>query len=221
MIVAVLVLRESGDCMKIGIWTSDLALAKETITQLEKTELGKVLCRHCCVSEMMVMDDQGNSIQWIRPCENARGYKIDKAYVDIRVNTDILFTIILPCLWHGGFEDIVWIADRRTTVYEYLCDLPQPLFEATLLGLMGFQLDPEKESWFHEWMERPYGDVFPMCNLSSLRNSTTILLDHMSMLLGKTASMLPVEKQTQLKDAMKNYCEVCDYINNHATNIQK
>lgn len=106
-------------------------------------------------------------------------------------------------------------------VYEYLISLPQTLFEATLLGLMGFPLDPEKEAWFHEWMERPYSDVFPTCNLSGLRSSATMPLDHMAMLLGKTASTLPAEKQEQLKDAMKNYCEVCDYINNNLANAQR
>lgn len=207
--------------MKIGVWTSDRALAQETITQLEKTELGEVLCRRHGGSDMMVTDRQGNSIQWIRPSENARGHKIDKAYVDIRVNTDILFTIILPCLWHSNFEDIVWIAGERTTVYEYLCALPQPLFEATLLGLMGFPLDSEREKWFHEWMERPYRDVFPICNLSSLRSDATVPLDHMTMLLGKMASDLPTEKQEQLRNAMKNYCEVCDYMNNSLASQQK
>lgn len=42
----------------------------------------------------------------------------------------------------------------------------------------------------------------------------------MTMLLGKTASTLPAEKQKQLKDAMKNYCEVCDYINNQLADQQ-
>lgn len=207
--------------MRIGVWTSDRTLAQETISQLEKTELGKISCRRHSGSEMMVGDDQGNSIQWIRPCENARGYKVDKAYVDIRINNEILFTIILPCLWHGNFEDIVWIAGERTTVYEYLHALPQPLFEATLLGLMGFPLDPEEEAWFHKWMERPYNEVFPICNLSSLRSSATIPLDHMTALLGKMASTLPVDKQEQLRDAMKNYCEVCDFANDRLAEQQK
>lgn len=106
------------------------------------------------------------------------------------------------------------------TVYEYLCALPQELFEATLLGLMGFPLNPEKEAWFHDWMQRPYDEVFPVCNLSALQSDVTVPLDHMTMLLGKTASTLPVEKQEQLRNAMKNYCEVCDYINNQLADQQ-
>ena len=106
------------------------------------------------------------------------------------------------------------------TVYEYLIRLPRPLFEATLLGLMGFPLDSEKEAWFHEWMDRPYDDVFPSCNLSSLQSEAVVPLDHMTMLLGKMASTLATEKQEQLRDAMKNYCEVCDYINNRLAKQQ-
>lgn len=105
------------------------------------------------------------------------------------------------------------------TVYEYLIKLPRPLFEATLLGLMGIPLNPEKEAWFHEWMDRPY-DVFPFCNLSSLQSEAVVPLDHMTMLLGKTASTLPAEKQEQLRSAMKNYCEICDYINDHLARQQ-
>lgn len=132
--------------MRIGVWTSVRVLAEDTIARLEQTELGEIHRRIQSASTIRVEDVDGSYIQWIRPSDNARGYKLDKAYVDIHVNTDILFTIILPCLWHGNFEDIIWIAGKRTTVYEYLCALPQPLFEATLLGLMGFPLNPEKEA---------------------------------------------------------------------------
>lgn len=107
------------------------------------------------------------------------------------------------------------------TVYEYLISLPRPLFEATLLGLMGLPLNPEKEKWFHEWMDRPYDDVFPACDLSDLYGDESVPSDHMTMLLGKMASTLPAEKQEQLRDAMKNYCEVCDYVNNSLASQQK
>lgn len=200
--------------MKIGVWTSDRVLAQDTITRLEQTELGEIYRRIQISSTLIVEDIDGNYIQWIRPIESARGYKVDKAYVDIQINTDIIFTVILPCLRHGGFEDIVWIAGERTTVYEYLHALPQPLFETILLGLMGFPINPEKEARFHDWMQRPYNEVFPACNLSALRSDATMPLDHMTILLGKTASTLPAERQEQMKNAMKNYCEVCDHNNN-------
>ena len=207
--------------MKIGVWTSDYVLARETIERLEKTELGEIYYRCLGRANMKVQDRHGNVIQWLRPYDNSRGYKLDKAYVDVKVNTDILFNIILPCLWQGEFEDVIWIAGDRTTVYEYLHALPQPLFEATLLGLMGLPLDTEKEEWFHKWMERPYNEVFPTYNLSALKSSITTPLNHMTMLLGKTAETLPKEKQEQLAHAMREYCEVCDYINQGLANQQK
>lgn len=107
------------------------------------------------------------------------------------------------------------------TVYEYIRSLPQPLFEAMLLGLMGLPLNPEKEAWFHEWMSRPYDEVFPRSDLTATTGETTVPLDHMTMLLGKMASTLPADKQKQLRDAMKNYCEVCDFANDRLAEQQK
>lgn len=107
------------------------------------------------------------------------------------------------------------------TVFEYLRTLPQPLFEATLLGLMGFPINSEREEWFHDWMNQPYEKYFPQSNLSVATGSLTIPLDHMTMLLGKTAETLPKEKQEQLAHAMREYCEVCDYINQCLADQQK
>lgn len=45
-------------------------------------------------------------------------------------------------------------------------------------------------------------------------------LDHMKRLLGKTAETLPIDKQEKLKNAMKDYCEVCDYINHQLVGQQ-
>lgn len=102
--------------------------------------------------------------------------------------------------------------EKEPTVYEHLILLPQSLFEASLLSLMGFPLDSEKKEWFHEWMNRPYSDVFPTNTFSDPQSDIATSPDHTPTLLGKMISTLPVEKQEQLKDAMKNYCEVCDYI---------
>lgn len=206
--------------MKIGVWTSNRVLAEDTITKVEKT-LGNIVVRKNSHSNLFTQDDQGNVVIWVRPSENARGYKFDKAYVDIWVNTDLLFTIILPCLWHGGFEDLIWIADERTTVYDYLHALPQPLFESFVLSLMGSPLTEDRQRYFHEWMQQPYDKVFPACNLSMLKSGLTIPLDHMTMLLGKTVETLPQDKQEKLKNAMRDYCEVCDYVNQQLTVQQK
>lgn len=107
------------------------------------------------------------------------------------------------------------------TVYEYIRSLPQPLFEATLLGLMGFPLNPEKEAWFHEWMNRPYSEIFPLSNPSETAGDIMVPVGYLTVLLGKTASTLPPEKQKQLRDAMKNYCEVCDFANDRLAEQQK
>ena len=159
--------------MRIGVWTSDRVLAEDTITKVEKT-LGDIVVRKNSYSNLFTQDDQGNVVMWVRPSENARGYKFDKAYVDIRVNIDFLFTIILPCLWHGSFEDVIWIADERTTVYDYLHALPQPLFEAFVLNLMGSPLTEDHQRRFHEWIQQPYDKVLPACNLLMLKSGMTI-----------------------------------------------
>ena len=203
--------------MKIGVWTSNRVLAEDTIAKIEKT-FGDGVVRRRSYSDMLTQDDQGNMVKWVRPSENARGYKFDKVYVDIQVSRDILFTIILPCLWRGNYEDVIWIADKQTTVYDYLHALPQPLFEEFVLGLMGTPLTEECQQWFHEWMQQPYDMVFPTCNLSDLKSGLTMPLDHMTMLLGKTVETLPQDKQEKLKNAMKDYCEVCDYINQELVN---
>ena len=100
------------------------------------------------------------------------------------------------------------------TVYDYLISLPRPLFEATLLGLMGNPINPEREEWIHQWMNEPYDKWFPKTNLSALTGDMIVPLDHMAMLLGKTAETLPKDKQEKLSHAMQEYCEICDYVNN-------
>lgn len=46
------------------------------------------------------------------------------------------------------------------TVFEYLQQLPQSLFEATLMGLMGIPFNPIQEAQFHEWMNSSYEKTF-------------------------------------------------------------
>lgn len=90
------------------------------------------------------------------------------------------------------------------TNYEYLTRLPQHLFESGLMTIFGIEMNEAQAVAFNEWMNSTYnGDLrYP---------------DRMTILLGKMASMLPTEKQGQLKDVMKNYCEVCNYIKPYFT----
>ncbi len=111
--------------------------------------------------------------------------------------------------------------DRYTTVFEYLQNLPQPLFEATLLGLMGFPMNADCEEWFHKWMQRPYTDVFSETNSPLTDSALTIPLGRMFTMLGKRISDLPIDKQDKLKNAMKDYCEVCDSINQDIATQEK
>ncbi len=106
------------------------------------------------------------------------------------------------------------------TVYEYIRSLPQPLFEATLLRSMRFPFDPEWDMWIHEWMERLCSEVFPKYSLNDWRSSNMLPVNSMT-LLGKAAATLPADKQEQLRDAMKNYCEVCDFVNDRLAEHQK
>ncbi len=106
------------------------------------------------------------------------------------------------------------------TVFQYLQTMPQPLLETTLLGLMGFPINPEREEWMHKWMNEPYDKWFPKANLSALTGDMTVPLDHMTMLLGKTVETLPRDKQEKLSRAMREYCEVCDYVNNQLAERQ-
>lgn len=109
---------------------------------------------------------------------------------------------------------------KNMTVFQYLQTMSQPLFEATLLGLMGFPVNPEREGWIHQWMNEPYDKWFSKSDLSTLAGDMTVPLDHMTMLLGKTAETLPKDEQEKLSHAMREYCEVCDYINNQLTEQQ-
>lgn len=106
------------------------------------------------------------------------------------------------------------------TVFQYLQTMPQSLFESTLLGVMGFPITPEREEWIHKWMNDPYDKWFPKANLSVLTGDVAIPLDHMTMLLGKTAENLPKGQQEKLSHAMREYCEVCDYVNNQLATQQ-
>lgn len=205
--------------MRIGIWTSNRDLAIKTLEEVEKTM--KAITRQVVSrGEVFSQDAEGNIVKWIRPTESARGYRFDKMYVDVNVDLGIFYTVIMPRLLHGSFKDIIWIAGERTTVYEYLHALPQPLFEATLLGLMGFPLDPERDMWMHEWMERPCNEVFPKCSLADWKSGNILPINSMTM-LGKVAAILPANKQEQLRNAMKNYCEVCDFVNDRLAEQQK
>ena len=107
------------------------------------------------------------------------------------------------------------------TVFQYLQTMPQSLFEATLLGLMGFPINPEREEWVHKWMNEPHDKWFPKTTLSTLTGDMTVPLDHMTMLLGKTAETLPRDKQEKLSHTIREYCEVCDYVNNRLAEQQR
>lgn len=105
------------------------------------------------------------------------------------------------------------------TVYEYLISLPQPLFEATLMGLMGLSLNSEQESVFHEWMQSPYKKYFDTDIAEILEKSGELTVP--VRLLGCTFSTLPMDKQTRLRNALKDYCEVCDDINQYLAEQRK
>lgn len=46
-------------------------------------------------------------LRWIRPSDNARGYRHGKLWCDINVKKEILDCVILP-KYFGKYEDIVW-----------------------------------------------------------------------------------------------------------------
>ena len=99
------------------------------------------------------------------------------------------------------------------TVFEYMQQLPQPLFEATLMGLMGIPIDPVREAVFHDWMNSPYEETFKTINIPPT--------DELLALLGREIQKLSPEQQEQMRNAMKNYCEVCDCINQNLADAQK
>lgn len=107
------------------------------------------------------------------------------------------------------------------TVFEYLQQLPQGLFEATLMGLMGIPFNPIQEAKFHDWMDSPYEKTFN----TGKSISPSLFMDAAETealaILGREIQKLPQEKQVQLKEAMKSYCEVCDCINQSLAATQK
>ena len=106
------------------------------------------------------------------------------------------------------------------TVFQYLQTMPQPLFGEILLMLMGEPINPEREKWIHKRLNEPHDKCFPKANLSALPGDMTVPLDHMAILLGKTTGTLPRDKQEKLSQAMREYCEVCDYVNNQLAEQQ-
>lgn len=99
------------------------------------------------------------------------------------------------------------------TVFEYLQQLPQDLFEPALMGLMGIPFDPIQEDQFLEWMNSPYEETF----FADKYNNSALFMDAAETeafaILGREIQKLPQEKQDRLKKSMRNYCEICDCIN--------
>lgn len=107
------------------------------------------------------------------------------------------------------------------TVFEYLQQLSQPLFESVLMGLMGIPFNPIQEAQFHEWMNSPYEKSFESgaaINPDSFMDASS---DEALSIFRREVQKLPKEKQERLKEAMKGYCEVCDYINQSLADMQK
>lgn len=107
------------------------------------------------------------------------------------------------------------------TVFEYMQQLPQDLFEATLMGLMGIPFNPVQEAQFHEWMNSPYEETFAAGKSIDPELFMDAAETEALAILGREIQKLPQEKQDQLKEAMKSYCEVCDCINQSLADAQK
>ena len=75
------------------------------------------------------------------------------------------------------------------TVFEYMQQLPQPLFETdAVISADAINMPPT---------------------------------DELLALLGREIQKLSPEQQEQMRNAMKNYCEVCDCINQNLADAQK
>lgn len=102
---------------------------------------------------------------------------------------------------------------EHMTVFQYLQSLPQDLFEATLASLMGFELASPQEDTLHKWLNMPYEKYFTSDNAA--------LPETPMSLIGREAAKLPKEQQEKLRNAMREYCEVCDTINQNLVSEQK
>jgi hypothetical protein len=51
----------------------------------------------------------GNIAIVVKPNENARGYKCNKAYIDINIDNELLNNVVLPCCTYCDKENIIWI----------------------------------------------------------------------------------------------------------------
>ena len=91
------------------------------------------------------------------------------------------------------------------TVFEYLQQLPQDLFEATLMGLMGIPMEENVEAFFHEWMNKPYDQYFPSVEKIS----------------GLDIEKMLEQEQENLRRSLIGYCEVCDRINQSLAEKQR
>ena len=102
------------------------------------------------------------------------------------------------------------------TVFEYLQQLPQDLFEATLMGLMGVPMEEKAEGVFHEWMSKPYDEFFPSVEKISAMEKDQVLVE-----LSKSIKKMSEEDKEMLRRSLIGYCEVCDGINQRLANKQK
>lgn len=103
------------------------------------------------------------------------------------------------------------------TTYQYIRQLPRDLFEATLSGLMGLSTGSRSEQRLHTWLDEPAEKWFPpfdgaICN--------PVSADSMMSLIGMEASHLTPDQQAKLRRAMREYCEVCDIINQNLADRQ-
>lgn len=88
------------------------------------------------------------------------------------------------------------------TVYEYLIRLPQPLFEATLMGLMGLPVNSPQEDVIHEWLQSPCEKYFGQEAAKDIANTSQIV--------GRNFTALFDEEQEKIRRAMKDYFELCE-----------
>lgn len=95
--------------IRYGIITEDKELAKELISKLYERNIDKCL-RYINSQHGILLDlYDGTRYQWIRPMDNSRGYRCSKAFIDKRIDIEILNNIVFPLCVYCGKDDITII----------------------------------------------------------------------------------------------------------------
>ena len=91
-----------------AIITRDRIKAKETLDRIVPEAGAKITAYNVGKTRIEAQFENGLRIRWLNPYENMRGYKIDRAWIDVFLrDTETMRRMIVPIL-NCGEEGVRW-----------------------------------------------------------------------------------------------------------------